>query len=288
LPTDSRRKAYLVLVAALACIAWSALFVRWANVPGPVSAFYRVLFAAMVLVPWRLVRGGAWPRGRSLLWIVLGGVFFAADLSLYNMSILMTSATTATLLGNSAPVVVGLGTWLIFRKRPSGAFWVGLVLAVSGSALIIGSDALRDATHGWGDVFGLLAAVFFAGYLLSTGEVRTTIDTLTFTTISVTSTTLTLLVACLAFRLPLTGYSSQSWLALMGLGFFTQLGGYLAISYTLGHLPATLTSVALLAQAPLTAILAGPLLGERLTEEQIFGSLAVLAGIWVVSRDRQT
>jgi drug/metabolite transporter (DMT)-like permease len=288
LPTESRRKAYLVLLAALACIAWSALFVRWANVPGPVSAFYRVFFAATILVPWRLIRGGAWPSGRPLRWIVLGGLFFAADLSLYNMSILMSSATTATLLGNSAPVVVGLGGWLLFGRRPSGAFWVGLALAVSGSALIIGSDAMRNATHGLGDVFGLIAAVFYAGYLLSTGEVRKSIDTLTFTTVSVTSTTLALLVVCLVFGLPLTGYSTKSWMALAGLGFFTQLGGYLAISYSLGHLPATFTSVALLAQAPLTALLAGPLLGERLTEAQIIGSLAVLAGIWVVSRDRQT
>ena len=50
--------AYLALLAAVAGIAWSAILVRWAGVPGAASAFYRVLVAGAVLIPWRLVRGG--------------------------------------------------------------------------------------------------------------------------------------------------------------------------------------------------------------------------------------
>ena len=38
----------------------------------------------------------------------------------------------------------------------------------------------------------------------------------------------------------------QSWL-----GLVSQLGGYLALTYALGHLPATITSVSLLTQGPL-------------------------------------
>jgi drug/metabolite transporter (DMT)-like permease len=40
----------------------------------------------------------------------------------------------------------------------------------------------------------------------------------------------------------------------------------------------------LLAQVPLTAVLAVPLLGEPITHTQIFGGLLVLAGIFVVNR----
>src|SRR4029077_4082649 len=34
---------YLALLAGMACIAWSAIFVRWTDMPGPASAFYRLL-----------------------------------------------------------------------------------------------------------------------------------------------------------------------------------------------------------------------------------------------------
>jgi drug/metabolite transporter (DMT)-like permease len=69
----------------------------------------------------------------------------------------------------------------------------------------------------------------------------------------------------------------------MGLGLISQLGAYLALTYALGHLPATITSVGLLAQAPLTAILAVPLLGEPLTLPYLAGGTLVLGGIYIVT-----
>jgi drug/metabolite transporter (DMT)-like permease len=47
----------------------------------------------------------------------------------------------------------------------------------------------------------------------------------------------------------------------------------------MGHLPATVTSVSLLLQIPLTAVLAALLLGEKLNAAQILGGLLVLAGV---------
>lgn len=59
---------------------------------------------------------------------------------------------------------------------------------------------------------------------------------------------------------------------------------YFALVYALGHLPATITSVGLLAQVPSTALLAMLLLGEPLTAVQMLGGVIVLAGIYVVNR----
>jgi drug/metabolite transporter (DMT)-like permease len=63
------------------------------------------------------------------------------------------------------------------------------------------------------------------------------------------------------------------------LGLVSQLGGYLALTYALGHLPATVTSVSLLSQGPLTAVLATLFLGEPLTSFQIAGGALVLIGV---------
>jgi drug/metabolite transporter (DMT)-like permease len=91
-------------------------------------------------------------------------------------------------------------------------------------------------------------------------------------------------VICVALGFPLVGYSPRTWLALAGLGLISQLGAYYALVYALGHLPATVTSVSLLAQVPGTAILAALLLGEPLSGVQVTGTAIVLAGIYVVNR----
>src|ERR1700741_625659 len=100
--------AYLALIAGIACIAWSAIFVRWTDIPGPASAFYRMLIPAVVLLPTFLFDRGDDTRlnGRMLWIIALGGLFFALDLALYNPPILQTTAANATLLGNNTPIVV--------------------------------------------------------------------------------------------------------------------------------------------------------------------------------------
>ena len=71
---------------------------------------------------------------------------------------------------------------------------------------------------------------------------------------------------------------------MIGLALVTQVVGHLSVAYSLGRLPVSVTSIALLGQAPITALLAVPLLGERLTVLQIFGGALVLAGIYVVNR----
>ncbi|MEO7102784.1 MAG: DMT family transporter [Gemmatimonadaceae bacterium] len=276
--------AYSVLASAVICVAWSALFVRWAAVSGPASAFYRVLVATVVLVPVWLLRGRRNTlRLRPALLGALAGVFFAFDLALFNTAVLDTSAANATLLGNNAPIVVGLGSWLIFRKPPRAIFWVGLALALVGSGFIIGHDALGHTSFGAGDAMAISASAFFAAYMLTIERVRTQMDTLTLTTLAVTASSVTLLLVCLVARVPLVGYSSHAWLSLIGLGLVSQVGGYLALTYALGHLPATVTSVGMLGQAPLTALLAIPLLGEPLIASQVIGGALVIAGIYVVN-----
>jgi drug/metabolite transporter (DMT)-like permease len=280
-----RTKAYLALIAGILCIAWSAIFVRWTSVPGPASAFYRLLIPAIVLLPTWLLPGSRSKLGaRSYAIIAIGGFFFALDLAFYNTSILQTNAANATLLGNNTPIVVGLLSWLLFKKRPSLSFWIGLALAICGALVIVGSDLRRHAPFGLGDVMALAAAAFFAVYLIATEQVRAHTNTLEFLRLAILSSTVFTFLFAVALRVPLTIPDRRSLFALIGLGLVSQLGGYLALTYALGHLPATVTSVSLLTQGPLTAVLAALLLGEPLTGAQMLGGALVLVGVGLANR----
>jgi drug/metabolite transporter (DMT)-like permease len=285
LPRSHRTLAYLALSCGIICIAWSAIFVRWTDIPGPASAFYRLLIPAVVLLPTLFFRRSTQRMSvRTLGIISLGGFFFALDLAFYNTSILQTSAANATLLGNNTPIAVGLLTWLVFGKRPNVSFWLGLALAVSGSLVILWSDLVRHARFGLGDVFALSAAACFGVYLMVTEQVRTHTSTLVFLRMAIFMSTLFLLLFNLVLRVPLSVPNGRSWAALLGLGLVSQLGGYLALTYALGHLPATITSVSLLSQGPLTALLAALLLAEPLSAAQIAGGILVLAGVGIANR----
>jgi drug/metabolite transporter (DMT)-like permease len=285
--TESRVAAYLALVAGIVCIAWSAIFVRWTDIPGPASAFYRMLIPAMVLLPtFATDRKRERVTSRTWLIIGLGGLFFALDLALYNTAILRTSAANATLLGNNTPIVVGLLTWMVFRRRPQPAFWLGLILAIGGSVVILWADLARHASFGVGDVMALGAAACFAVYLLATEKVRATTSTLTFLRLSMIASTLVLLLLNFTMGISLRVPQRHTWWALLGLGLVSQLGGYLALTYALGHLPATITSISLLTQGPLTAAMAAVLLGEPLTLAQIVGGALVLFGVALAHRQR--
>ena len=292
----SALSAYLALLAAVAGIAWSAILVRWAGVPGASSAFYRVLVAGLVLIPWRLARGRTQKgdshpflrkKGTAAGWIaVLGGVFFALDIALWNTSVMHTGAAVASILGNNTPIFVGILTWLLLERRPRTSFWVGLSLSLAGClAIMLGPAHAGSAPITlYGNLLAIGGSLFFAAYLVTTERVRRTMDTLTFNTLAISGSVATLLIVCLALGLPLTGYSARAWTALVALGLVSQLAAYYALVYALGHLPATLTSVGLLGQVPCTAFLAWLLLGEPLTPLQIAGGAVVLVGIFVVNR----
>jgi drug/metabolite transporter (DMT)-like permease len=289
---DSSTKAYAVLALGVFAIGWSALFVRWSGVPGWTSAFWRMTLAQLVFVPWalaasrrkRATAGARAPSRPAVRDAIIAGVFFAADLALFNTAVMVSSAANATLLGTNAPIFVALGAWLLYRDRPTSRFWVGFALSFIGMIAIVGTDVMRHPDLGVGDLYAIGGAACYAGYLLYVRRSRQEIDALTFSAISGVAAVVTLLAICLVLGTPLHGYPARSWWALVGLALVTQVVGHLSVAYSLGRLPVSRTSIALLGQAPLTAVLAVPLLGERLTLMQLAGGALVLVGIYVVNR----
>ena len=281
---------YLALVAGIICLSFSAMFGKWANAPGPVIGFYRIGLATVILLPVFLYRRRK--HGLRLPWAILvfpilGGLFTAFDHGTWNSSLRFTSAANATLLGNTAPLWVALISWLVFRQRLRGLFWLGLAFALGGAVTVLGSDFIRHPTIGLGDLLAMAAGVFYAGYFLVTERGRQKLDTLSYVWLVDLVASLALLLISLGLKMPLTGYPTQSYLAFLGAALVSQVGGYISIGYALGHLPASVVSPTLIGQPVVTAILAIPLLGEGLRTEQWLGGLVVLAGIYLVHRSRE-
>lgn len=283
--SPARLPAVLALAGGIAALSFSALFVRWAQAPGVVTALYRMAVAAVVLLPAFLarVRKNGLPRA-GLLWLpLLGGVFTTLDHATWATAIGMTNVANATLLNNIAPLWVALFAALAWRERLSGRFWLGLALTLSGAALVLGSNWLNRPQFSGGDLLALGSSLFYAGYVLTTQKGRARLDTLTYIWMVDAVAALGLLGLSLGLRLPLSGFPPSTWLAFLGAGVISQIGGYVLIAYALGRLPASLVSPTLVAQPVITALLAIPLAGELLLAGQWAGGAAVLAGILLIN-----
>ena len=282
---------FLALGVGVLSLGFAAIFVRWANAPGSVASFYRLAIAVGILA-WPYYRRRAKstqrvPR-RGLQLALVGGLFFAGDLAFWATGVVLSGATNPTLLLNTAPLWVGLGALLLFQERLNTAFWIGLLLAMSGALVVLGLDSLRAMSLGLGTLFGLLGGIFHAGYFLTTQRGREFLDSITYFWLAAVSSTLGLLVVSLVLGYPLTGYSLFTYLNFLALGLIPQILGHFSINYALGYLPASVVSPTLLGQPVVTAILAWVLLGERLSAFEIFGGVLVLTGVYAVHRSRFT
>jgi drug/metabolite transporter (DMT)-like permease len=293
-PTDSvqfsphRYLPYLALAIGLAGLGLSAIFVKWANVPGAVSGFYRMVIAAgVMIIPFGVqARQRAPLSRRHVLFAVIAGLFFAGDLTVWNTSVLMTNAANATLFGNTSPFWVAFGALILFKEKLRPLFWGGLVLAMLGVTVILGEDFFVHPVLGTGDLLALLGGFFYGMFFLATERARDKLSSLASWWISAAVCTMALLVLTFLFRQPLSGYPMESFYSLIALALITQVVGWLAINYALGHLPASVVSPTLLGQPVITAIAGVPLLGQALSAVQLAGGALVLAGIYIVHRSK--
>lgn len=281
--TPHRVQAYLALAGGVLCISFSAIFTKLAGTPGAVTGFYRMAVTTTVLLlPFILHRKRNPTRGhRGWGWAVAGGLWFSVNLVMLSSALTLTSAANATLLDNTAPIWVGLGALFIFRERLGLRYWLGLALALGGAAVVTGVNPLSGLRPAPGDALAFVGAIFYAGYLLNTQRGRRDLDTLTYLWLVAATATVVIFLAVQVMGLPLTGYSTRTYLALLGVGLIPQTAGWLLINYALGHLPASAAVIVLLAQPVTTGLLSIPILGEGLTQQQMIGGTLALAGIYL-------
>lgn len=278
--------AYLALGVGIISLSFSAMFVRWAHAPGPVTAFYRLFFSIFLLLPFFFPRvkknPSIWSRG--IIFPLLAGLFTAFDLALWTASLAYTTASNATLLGNTSPLWVALGTWLIFKQKLTTQFWRGLAIALMGAILIMGTDFILHPRFGVGDAMALFTGFFYGGYFLFTQKSRTSFDPVVHIFFVGVGASISLFVINVILGYPFYGFDRTTWLVFLATALVSQLIGYMSLAYALGHLPASVVSPTMILQPVVTTLLAIPLLAEVPTVWQGIGGAIALVGIYLVNQ----
>lgn len=283
---ESAPRHRLLPLAALlvgnAALAIGPYFVRLAD-SGPISAgFWRLALALpLLLVLARREPRPARPLPRKLvLAIALSGAFFALDLSSWHIGIGYTRLGNATLFGNSGSLILMVWGFIVWARWPRAREWLGIAAATAGVAILLGRSFEVSAQTLGGDLFCLLAGLFYAGYLLILQDARRALTSWRLLSWSSAASLPVLLAAALLHGEPVWPHA---WWPVVALALSSQVVGQGTLVYALRHFSPLAIGLALLTQPAIAALAGWLAFGETLGPIDVFG-MALLAVALVVAR----
>lgn len=266
-------------------VSSGSILVKWAQeAPSLAIAFYRMFWAGLILLPvyWRNKdRGVAGIRGLTA-WRLLAAVALALHFAFWIGSLRYTSVAVSVLLVNTSPILVAGVSYFLFKERLTRRGWLGIALALAGSATLLHRDLTR-----LGDLRGaglaLAGAAALGLYLIAGRKVQSALGLWNYVYPTYLLAAVILLATTLLSGAAVGGFSGRTWLFLFLLGLIPQSVGHTCYNWSLKHLPATVVSALVLAEPALAPLLAWRLLGEALGWAELLGGLLVGAGILLVS-----
>lgn len=275
-------QAMLILSALI--LSTVSIMVRFSDVGAAASAFWRVLISALavsIVIGWRNCREKV-PRNRGDAGLlVLSGFFFAGDLVLLHVAIRETSVANATLLNNLAAPMAGAIASLMGRHQ-GRVFWIGGAIALAGATILAGTGQ-PTATSLNGILCGLVSAVFFAGYLLVSAELRGRYGLSTILQWGGFATAFFLLPVVLLEPGHAIPASLSGWTAVVGLGLVIQCCGQGLLIKALARVSGPRAGLTVLLAPVFAMFMAAWVFAEPIGPGVMLGATIILAGILISS-----
>tara|TARA_Y100001968_G_C19096894_1_gene590583 strand:- start:179 stop:733 length:555 start_codon:yes stop_codon:yes gene_type:complete len=183
-------------------------------------------------------------------------------------------------MANTAPVFVVIFGILLLGYKIELSFIFTLLLALIGVFLVV---LPGEKTMVFGDSLGLIAAIFYAGYILSIKDLTNFLKPARTLFLVTFVTTFCLLPMSLIENGDLNINLSEFFI-LLAYAIFSQTIAQGLITSGISRVSAHLSSLVLLMQPVAAALYGWFLLGEILTPLQVFGGFIVLTAIYMASR----
>ncbi|HWC14521.1 MAG TPA: DMT family transporter [Actinomycetota bacterium] len=275
-----------ILAVGVVAASVSAILIRYADgASGVALSFWRSAAGSLVLLPFTIRRLRALDA-RDLLLPAVAGVCLAAHFASWITSVNMTTIAASVLLVSTTPIFVALAARWLFGESMRSWGWLGIVLALGGTALIAGLDF--QGSSAMGNLLALIGGITVAGYALAGQRSRQRLGILEYAVVTYGVSAAVLLVWCVVGNIGLTGYPAQTWWAIVGLIVGPQLLGHTLINFALRDIDATRVSMAIMAE-PIIAISLAYLLFTEIPSTMAYpGGVAILIGIYLVSVARQS
>ncbi|ENQ3107876.1 DMT family transporter [Bacillus cereus] len=276
--------SYTILFLGVFALSTSAIFVKLADAPATITAFYRMLFAAVMLLPFLLVNKknrkelGSLSKKQWGLGL-LSGLFLAAHYLLWFESLNYTSVASSTVIVTLQPLFSMVGGYFLFKERFSKGAIIGCLVAIAGSIVIGWKDFQISGQALFGDILAFIAAGVITAYFFIGQYIRKMLSLIPYSIIGYTSSALFLSIFVFSQQTSFVNYSIQTWLSFIGLAFIATILGQTIFNWLLKWLSTSVISMSILGETIGTCILAYFILDEVISLQQGIGIALILIGL---------
>lgn len=254
----------------------------------------RMIFAALVLLPWLIARRkDLHLTRRDLPQLALLALFgFVINKLLEYGGLALTTASDVALLIASESIFTALFSWLLLRERVRWLTIVSLLLGLFGVYLIVERSLLPNIPAGGGvqriigDLMVVLALIFESFYTVRGKALLSKHSPLLITSAAIIGSTF-FWIPVAGGELLATGWHMLSWLAWVSVSWLALMStslAYLAWFQGLEIIEGATAATVLFIQPFLGTVLAIFLLGEQPGPTTIIGGALILVSVYVLSR----
>ena len=280
---ETPRRSLGIVAVSFTTIAWglAPLLVKEVDMPLLALTSWRLWSGAVINV------GALYLTGHRLRWetikvCALGGVFFAADISIAFGAFRLTSVASATIIGAVAPIFIAIGAARWFGERMERSdLWFGLA-CFGGVALVAAGS---HGTSSWslaGDLLAAIGTLSWTAYWLYSKRARAHVGPFEYI-----ATVMLVAAVCVTLVAALTGTSLApprgiDWVWIWSIAIFPGAIGHVLVAWSHRHVEAGLASLVTQCVPVVASVAAWILLNEPLTWQIVAGGLVVLVATAVV------
>lgn len=280
----SRTAGVLLVAVSAASFGAMAIFARQAYDGGAdITAvlFLRFLIAAPCMALLMRLRRQSWPRGRVLAGLVaMGGIGYVGQSLSFFTALTLASASLVALLLYAYPAIVTVLSAALFGTRLTPARIGALVVALAGTALIVGPELSGRPA---GVALGAAAAVIYSVYILAGSRLTPLAGALPSAAVVMASAAAVYTVVA-AVQRPSLPSTAGSWAAVVAIALVSTVVAITTFFAGMERLGATDASTLSTIEPVVTVVLAWLVLDERLSAAQVIGAVLVLAAVVVLAR----
>lgn len=281
---DSSTLSRVVLPIAVIFASFSAIFVRWSNAPALVIAFYRMLFAFLLVLPYSALKTHGRLSRRDLLLSITSGLLLGVHFATWISSLQFTSVASSVLLVNTHPVMVFVISRFLLKESGSKHEFLFVLVTVVGSSILSWGDAGRGSNVLLGDFLAVLGALSIGGYMVIGRIVRRNVGVAKYTLIIYGVSAISLLGMNAVAGIPLYPYPLREFGLFFALAFVCTILGHSIYSWSLKFVSSTFLSITVLIEPVAAGIMAYFLFSEIPSLLNAIGAVIVLIGIYGYSQ----
>jgi len=276
------KHTWLPLVPAVFAVSWAAILIRACDAPATAIAFYRMLFAALLILPLSLTiyrQSFSEFSRRTFIMTFMAGVFLGWHFFFWIESLNHTTIASSVVLVTTQPVFVAIIARLIIDEKIGVKGIIAISMAIAGTILIAGFDFNLKKDYFWGDILALTGAVMAAIYMFIGRIVRPKMSVFPYI-FTVYSTAAVTLGVILLFKGDFAAsYPSTNYLFFLLLAIGPTLIGHSLYNFILKHIKAHKVSLSIVGEPVLASIWAIFIFSEYPTIGTIIGGIIILSAL---------